>query len=174
MYCRSITRIAAFALVAGLASTSYAQSDNQKYKVTVPTNISITAPADATITHDESDNNQAFPVQQWEVKGNASAGVNVSFATDQAFTHTVDNSFKRDAQLALSVASSIGPANWNVSQASDSTDYAGSDEVATVAAASDGVGRATFDLAVTFVTDSFGTFAAGDYELTVTGTVSSN
>ena len=140
----------------------------------MPASISITAPADAVITHDESDNNQPFPAQQWVVKGNTLAGVNVSFSTNQSFTHTTDNSFKRDAQLGLSLGSSTGPANWSIGQASDTTDYGNSDEVATVSASSDGVGSANFDLAVTFVTDTFGSFAAGDYETTVTGTVSSN
>ena len=170
---RSLLAIAiAFVLLP--TSSLFAQTATQKFTVTVPTSISITAPADVTITHDESDNDQSFPAQQWVVKGNTLAGVNVSFSTDQSFTHSTDNSFKRDAQLGLSVGSSSGPANWTVGQASDSTDYANSDEIATVSASSDGVGSANFDLAVTFVTDTFGSFAAGNYETTVTGTVSSN
>ena len=56
--------------------------------------------------------------------------------------------FKRDAKLDLAVNASTGPATWSVTQATDQTDYASSDEVATVAAASNGVGRATFDLTV--------------------------
>lgn len=166
--------ILACALSLFVANSVFAQSGTQKFKVVVPSNISITAPADVTINHDESDSNQAFPVQLWTVKGNTLAGVNVSFSTNTAFTHTTDNTWKRDAQLALSVASNQGPATWNVTQGSDATDYGNSDEVATVTASSNGVGRADFNLAVTFVTDTFGTFAAGDYETTVTGTVSSN
>ena len=164
----------AIAVILLPASAAFAQTANQKFTVVVPTSISITAPTDVSITHDESDNDQAFPAQQWVVKGNTLAGVNVSFSTNQSFTHTTDNSFKRDAQLGLSLGSSSGPANWNIGTASDATDYANSDEVATVSATSDGVGSANFDLAVTFVTDVFGSFAAGNYETTVTGTVSSN
>ena len=41
-------------------------------------------------------------------------------------------------------------------------------------AASNGVGRASFNLNVKFITDGFGSFAAGDYETTVTGTVTEN
>ncbi len=41
----------------------------------------------------------------------------------------------------------------------------GSDNDARVAAASNGVGKANFDLVVTFVTGEFGTFASGNYKL---------
>lgn len=167
--------LAALVAVSAFAINAQAQTTaSQKYKVVVPANISITAPTDAVITHDESDNDQAFSAQQWTVKGNTLAGVSVSFSTNQAFTHTTDSSYKRDAKLDLSLNSNLGPATWNVSQASDQTDYGNSVEVATVQASSDGVGRATFDLAVSFITGEFGTFAAGDYETTVTGTVTSN
>jgi len=157
------------------ASTLFAQTTaSQQFTVTVPTSISITAPSDVVITHNESDNDLAFPSQSWVVRGNTTAGVSVSFSTDQAFTHTTDSSFQRDAQLGLAVGSSAGPATWTVGTASDTTDYDNGDGVATVQALSNGVGSANFDLAVTFVTDIYGSFAAGDYETTVTGTVSSN
>lgn len=167
--------IAALAIaVVPVAAANAQTTASQKFSVTVPQNISITAPVDAVITHDETESDQTFAAQQWVVRGNALAGVIVNFSTDQAFTNTTDGSFKRDAQLSLGVASNQGPATWTVSQAADATDYANSDELATVQASSDGVGRATFDLGVTFVTDGFGSFAEGDYEMTVTGTVSSN
>lgn len=149
-------------------------SATQKFTVSVPSNISITPPAAASITHNESDSNQAFPNQSWLVKGNVLNGVSVSFATGSAFVHKTDSSFKRNAKLDLSVGSTQGPATWSVSTASDTTDYANNDGVATVVASSTGVGRANMNLLVTFITDTFGTFAAGDYEMTVTGTVSSN
>ena len=165
-------QIFAALFVVTLASNAMAQTTgSQKFKVIVPTNISITPPADATITHDQSENNQAFPAQQWVVKGNTLTGVTVSFATGSAFVHTTDNTFKRNASLGLAVASNQGPATWNVTKASDATDYANADGVATVQAESNGVGRATFNLNVSFVTDGFGSFAAGNYESTVVGTV---
>ncbi len=165
----------AIAITLFSASNLAAQTTaNQKFTVTVPSNISITAPVDATLTHDESDSDQAFPAQAWVVRGNTLAGVNVSFSTGTAFVHTTNNTFKRDAQLGLVLGSSTGPATWTIGTAADATDYDNSDEVATVSASSDGVGSANFDLAVTFITDTFGSFAAGDYETTVTGTVSSN
>lgn len=156
------------------ADLSAQTTATQKFTVSVPTSISITAPANVSLTHNETDSNQSFPAQQWVVKGNTLNGVTVSFSTGSAFVHTTDNSFKRNAQLGLSVASNTGPATWNVTQASDVTDYANNDGVATVQATSNGVGRANFNLAVTFVTDTYGTFAAGNYETTVTGTVTAN
>lgn len=170
---KNVIKVAiAFAILP--AASVLAQTGSQKFTVVVPTNISITPPADVTLTHDETDNDQAFPVQQWEVFGNNQSGVSVNFTTNTPFIHTVDPSFERDAQLGLALNSNNGPATWTITQASDATDFGQSDTDATVAATSNGVGRANFDLSVTFVTDSFGTFAAGNYEMTVVGTVSAN
>lgn len=174
-------RILASAAVAVLLISSSAfaqglppQTASQKFTVRVPSNISITAPSDILITHDQTDNNQAFPAQSWLVKGNTLAGVSVTFATNQAFTHTANAAFKRNAKLDLALGTTAGPATWNVTTATDTTNYAGNDGVAQVAATSNGVGRANFNLSVTFITDLFDTFASGDYETTVTGTVTAN
>lgn len=157
------------------AGSVYAQTTaSQKFKVVVPTSISITAPDEVELTHDETDGNQAFPQQLWIVKGNTLTGVTVSFTTQSAFTNVTDPTFKRNALIALSVGSSLGPATWSVTQASDQTNYALNDENAVVQASSNGVGRAVFNLAVTFITDTYGTFAEGDYETTVVGTVTAN
>jgi hypothetical protein len=171
----NIKYIVAALLVVSSASTAMAQTTGtQKFKVIVPTNVQITAPSNVVITHDQTEADQSFPAQQWIVRGNTLAGCSVSFSTNTAFIHTVDTSFKRDAQLGLALNTKTGPATWTVSQASDTTNYVGSDEVATVVASSNGVGRGTFDLSMKFVTNGFGSFAAGDYETTVTGTVTAN
>lgn len=168
----------AIALTVGCSTIAMAQdaTDSQKFRVRVPTSISITAPTDVEINHDESDNDQAFPSQDWVVKANVLGGVLVAFEAQSPFTHTVDNSFKRDAKLTLSLGATLGPAEWTVTQATDTTDYqAGGDSLkAAVTASSNGVGRATFGLAVEFITDNYGTFAAGDYESTIVGTVTAN
>ncbi len=161
--------------VATTAGTAMGQTTaSQKFTVTVPSAISITAPANVAVTHDQSENNQAFPNQPWVVRGNSLAGVTASFSTTQAFRHLVDPTARRNASLGLSVNTSVGAAAWTVSQPTDTTDYATNDGIATVQVSSNGFGRATLDLAVSFVTDGFGTFPAGDYETTVTGTVTSN
>jgi len=157
------------------ATTASAQvSDTQKFTVTVPTNLSITAPVDAAITHDETNSNQSFPAQAWTVVGNSVSGVTVSFATATPFVHATDPSYKRDVQLGLAVGTSSGPGTWTVSQASDTTDYDNNDDVAAVTASSNGTSSATFNLAVSFITDVYGSFPAGNYETTVTGTVTAN
>lgn len=164
---------ALIALICGLSIRAVWAAD-QKFTVTVPSNISITAPVNTALTHDETDNNQAFPSQTWMVKGNVLNGVSVSFATNQAFTHETEPSFKRNAKLDLVKGASLGPATWTVTKATDTTDFAAADGVASVTASSNGVGRSEFNLSVTFITDSYGTFAAGNYSTTVTGTVTAN
>lgn len=163
------------ALMSGLTfQTAWCADAQQTFTVNVPANVSISAPVNATLTHDETDNNQVFPSQSWVVKGNVLAGVNVVFATNQPFTHATDNTFKRNAKLDLAAGAKLGPATWTVTKATDTTDYATNKLVASVTASSNGVGRSAFDLSVTFITDTFGTFAAGSYTTTVTGTVTAN
>jgi hypothetical protein len=150
-------------------------TDTEGFAVRVPSRLTITAPTGSVlIDHDETDGDQAFSAQQWEVKANSRLGATVSFSTDQAFTHATDSSFQRDAKLDLAIASSAGPASWTLAVASDQTDYASSDEVATVQAGSTRPGKADFDLTVTFLTVEHDTLADGDYSLTVTGTLTAN
>jgi len=163
-------------LTIGSSTMAMAQdaTDSQKFRVRVPTTISITAPVDAQIDHDETDNDLSFPNQQWVVKANVLSGVMVAFEAQSPFTHTVDPTFQRDAKLTLSLGGTQGPADWTITQATDTTDYANASPTAVVTASSSGVGRASLDLAVQFITDNYGTFAAGDYESTVVGTVTAN
>lgn len=169
-------RLAAVAVASCfLASEGFAQTtDSQKFTVTVPANISIVAPVDAAITHDETDANQAFPAQAWQVVGNSLSGVSVSFATANAFVHATDPTYKQDARLGLSVTTTSGPGTWTVGQPQDTTDHANNDSIATVSASSNGTASATFALAVSFITGTYGSFPAGNYETTVTGTVTAN
>jgi hypothetical protein len=171
--CLRIVAIVALSVVAPMSAMAQT-SGTQNFTVNVPTSVSITAPAAASITHDQTDNPQVFPTQAWVVKGNASTGLNVNFSTAQPFTHTVDNTFKRDCRLQLAVGTTQGPASWNVTTASDVSNYASGDNTALVAATSTGVGRANMNLTVSFITNEFGVFAAGDYTTTVTGTVAAN
>lgn len=174
--CRKFIRFAAFAaLCGGFATTASANNNaSQGFTVVVPQSISISAPAAVSLTHDQTNNPQAFPAQPWVVRGNSRAGVNVSFATATPFVHVDDASFKRDARLSLAVGTVQGPATWTVNVNNDQTNYVNNDNSALVSATSNGVGRATFNLSVTFVTEEFGVFAAGDYLTTVVGTVAAN
>lgn len=171
---RIVTAIVASFILCSAGSAMAQTTASQKFRVVVPTNISIVAPPLVSINHNETDANQVFPAQEWVVRGNSNAGLAVSFETQSAFTHTVDPNFKRNAIITLAVGSTTGPAAWTVTKATDQTDYAASDENASVQASSNGVGRATLNVGLSFITDSFGTFASGDYETTVVGTVSAN
>jgi hypothetical protein len=165
------------AVVAVLCMSSCALAGttaDQTFTVVVPQNISITSPGAVSLTHDQTDNPQAFPAQQWVVRGNLKNGVNVVFATGSAFVHSTDSTFKRNAKLDLALGTTQGPATWTVGVASDTTNYASNDGVAQVSASSNGVGRANMNLTVTFVTEDYSAFAAGDYATTVTGTVAAN
>lgn len=170
---RTLRIVAVIAVVTFAANSASAQTAEQTYTVVVPTGLSITAPAAAQLVHDESNDEQAFPPQEWVVKGNAAAGLNVTFATQDTFKHS-SGSNQRNARLALAVGATQGAATWNVTKATDVTDYATSDQVADVTASSNGVGRANLALTVNFVTEEFGVFAAGDYDLVVVGTVAAN
>ncbi len=172
----SIAALVAFTtLVANVQTTSAQTTGNQTFTVVVPTSISITPPNNAVqLTHDLTDNPQQFPVQAWVVRGNVRNGVSVEFTAGSPFVNTEDSQSKRDLQLAVSVGSSQGPATWSVDVASDTTNYIDGEDTATVAVSSNGAGRASLNLSVSFVTEDFGTFANGDYVSTITGTIAAN
>ena len=129
---------------------------------------------DASVQHDETAGDQMFATQQWWVQDRNKKGSTVIFATDQAFTHLEDGTFKRDAALGLAIGSSSKSAKWKVAVASDRTNHAAKDETASVQAKSRKAGWARLDLTVTFITEETDTLAAGDYTLTITGTMTSN
>ncbi|SMP58289.1 hypothetical protein SAMN06265222_10633 [Neorhodopirellula lusitana] len=171
--CRIV--VLAFVACSLVATQGKSQTtDNQKFTVTVPGNISIVAPVDAALTHDESDSNQAFPNQTWSVVGNNISGVSVAFTTATPFVHSTDPSYKRDVKLGLAVGTTSGPGTWTVTQALDTTDHANSDNEASVTASSNGTASASFNLAVNFITGTYGSFPSGNYETTVVGTVTAN
>lgn len=170
---KSLVRIAvlflSFTVIANSASAQ--TTGNQVFTVSVPQSLSITAPEAVSLTHDQSNNSQAFPAQPWTVKGNHRSGVSVTFEASSPFVHASDTTFKRDAKLNLSLGTVQGPAQWTMGVTEAATDYANNATPATVSASSNGVGRASFNLAVTFLTQDFSEFAAGDYQTTVVGTI---
>lgn len=159
-------------LVALTASTVSAQTtDTQTYTITVPVSVTLTAPAaTVTLTHDTTDTNQAFDPQSWAVSSNAPDGVTVTFATTTGFQNTADATIEADAQLDLAVT---GDANgvWTATTATAVTNIGAGNGAATVVANSTGIGGASLDLTVSFVTGTFSSLAAGDYSTVVTGTV---
>jgi len=172
----SIVALVAFTTIATNAQTTSAQTTGtQTFTVVVPTSISITPPNNAVeLTHDLTDNPQQFPPQAWLVRGNVGTGVNVAFTAGSPFVHTTDANSKRDLQLDIELGPSQGPATWTVGNASASTNYLAGTDTATVTVSSNGAGRASLNLLVSFITNDFGTFANGDYVSTITGTIAAN
>jgi len=146
----------------------------QAFRVNVPTSAAITAAGGLQqLVHDETNADQVFSPQNWTVKANAPGGVSVSFTAQTPFNH-VNQPFQRDVGLALAVGNIAGPGSWNVGTADAASDYASGLSEATVSASSNGIGRAELALTVRFITDTFGTFATGDYNTTIVGTVTAN
>lgn len=183
--------IGIFALLA-MVSTSFAQSQTngagapltQTFNIRVPKNITITCP-DVVVdhTHDGSDTNQAFPdTQSWVVKGNSTNGVTVNFTLNSPFTldglGSTDNDKRRDASLTITPGATQGPASWTAATSTIATDAQVGTLTASYSAQSDGVGRAIFDLDMTFVntlnSEGFGSYQEGTYTTTVTGEVTEN
>ncbi|MFO1002879.1 MAG: hypothetical protein U0936_21315 [Planctomycetaceae bacterium] len=151
MNIKSFLKIMSAFAIAALSQTVSAQTtDTQRFTVTVPSTLSITGPADQTLTHDTTNNNQVFApgsntADHWAVQCNSGAGATVNLRTNTPFTHTSNSTYKRDAKLDLAVSSSDNngtSAIWTVSTASDQTNYAGSDNVAAVQATSSQPGKA--------------------------------
>ena len=171
----SLMGVSAFLVGAQVAHS--ALTGTQTFSVVVPSNISITAPASpaALTLPDNSDLTLSFPAQSWAVKGNSRNGVAVTFAVAQPFVNASDTSYKRDARLSLSAAGTpTGPGVWTIGTATDSTNYAASDNVAAVSVTSNRTGQANFNLGVEFLTVENDEVAEGTYSTVVTGTVSAN
>lgn len=174
--------VSAVVVVAGCQSAMAQTTDTQRFTVTVPSSLSIVAPADATLTHDTTNSDQVFlpgaiTANHWQVLCNSNAGATVNLTTNSAFTHTVNSSYKRDARLDLAVSSTDNNgalAIWGVTTASDQTNYVGADNTASVQATSAEPGKATLALTVTFITNTYSTLLQGDYQIDVVGTIASN
>ena len=74
---------------------------------------------------------------------------------------------RRDVRLQLTES----VRKWRVTKSTDQTNYAGGDEVAIVEAKTNNAAKGAFQLLVTFVEELFVNTVAGDYEMTITGTI---
>lgn len=155
--------------VACLGCGSLQAQQDETYRIRVPGLVSINASNHfEQIIHDETDANQRFDWQHWQVVCNNPVGAVLTFETDQAFTHTTNPSFKRDVRLRLR---KNGAPRWTITQGQDQTDYAGGDEIAVVEAETNRASDGAFRLRVIFLEELFVNTLAGDYDLTVTGTI---
>ena len=187
MHIRGLLKfVSAVAVVVSCQLVSAQTTDTQKFTVTVPSTLSITAPSDRSQPHDTTNNNQVFSpgtnlANHWAVSCNSNAGATVALTTVTPFTNGIH---KQDARLDLAVSSSDNTSGssptaiWTVVQPSDQTNYiagtpAGDD--ATVIAQSTRPGKATLGLTVTFVMDNaYSTLSQGSYVIDVVGTITAN
>lgn len=171
--------ILGLAVAFGLLGSGYygfsATSDSQLFRVNVPGRISIVAPTVSPLrTHVAGNANLGFPRQNWVARSNAVAGATVILQTATCFQHTTSSAAKRDGRLALRVLSSSGPGLWTVTRATDRTRYGTGDEDAHVQAVCSEIGEAQLGLTVTFLTGVGADLEAGDYSMTVVGTITAN
>ena len=76
--------------------------------------------------------------------------------------------------VRLLVKQPFGTGGWVRNVITDESDYANSDPDAQVEVASSSAGFAIILLNVTFITEDVNTLIAGDYEVTLVGTITAN
>jgi hypothetical protein len=168
---RLVASIALFVVAMIAMTTAHAQtaSDSTTMAVQVPGLVSINATNDLVrIDHSQTNANQSFDWQDWQVTCNNRLGAIVTFETDQAFTHTTNPTSKRDARLLLVPGGAQG---WRITRNLDRTNYQRGDEVAVVSAESNSPRAGQFRLRVSYIEEDFNDTLLGIYELTVTGTI---
>jgi hypothetical protein len=178
--------VSAVAVVASCQLVSAQTTDTQRFTVTVPSTLSITAPSDRVQAHDTTNNNQVFApgtnlANHWAVSCNSNAGATVLLTTSTPFTN---GTHEQDARLDLAVSSTDNTSGatptaiWSVTQPSGQTNYlagTAAGDTASVIAQSSRPGKATLGLTVTFVMDNaYSTLSQGNYVIDVVGTIAAN
>lgn len=162
-------------LTALCASPSVSAQDSIRYRVHVAPSMEIRALGGARAkTHPMTTANVIFTDERWQAKTSSATGSTVRFTTDQAFRHLMDPSYKRDARLTLTKIVGSTGAGWQFDTVVDTTNYAVGDETATVQVSGTGPGNATIWMDVTFMTGNLTMLKAGQYQMTVVGTISEN
>lgn len=172
---KDVTRILTAVVALSYGHMAFGQQ-TQTFTVQVASALSLIAPEDAIISHNEADENQSFGVSGWGVTCNNAAGATVDFTTNAVFAN---GAIERDLTMTVSVVSTDsvgGTPVWAVTPAltSYSSDYANSDVDGQVQAVSSGAGNATLGLAMVFVDNDFSVLPSGNYTVTVTGTITAN
>jgi len=90
------------------------------------------------------------------------------------FEHAGDNKLKADTRLQVRMQNAAPIARWRVSVAEDQTDIQHGNHHAAVVAQSRAAGVGIAELTVTFANNDVSQLAAGDYTVTVTGTITGN
>ena len=152
----------------------YAQ-DSTRYQVRIAPSMQLDALSpDRTATHPMTGSDVMFSGQIWSARTTSGTGSTIRFTTDHAFWHVNSPGFKRDARLRLTRISGNSSARWRFDVADDRTDYANGDETAAVQVSCTGPGNAIITMNVQFLTGNLATLQGGQYQMTVTGTISEN
>ena len=149
--------------------------DSTQYKVRIVPAMTLDALSpDRTATHPMTGSDVMFSGQMWSARTTSGTGSTVRFTTDTAFRHVSSPGFKRDARLRLTRISGNSSARWRFDVADDRTDYESGDENASVQVSCSGPGSAVITMNVQFLTGNLATLQGGQYQMTVTGTISEN
>lgn len=172
---KEVTRILTAVVALSYGHMAFGQN-TQTFTVEVASALTLTAPEDAVIAHNENDANQAFEPSSWGVTCNNAAGATVNFTTDAVFQN---GATERDLTMTVSVISTddvSGTPVWTATPAltTFSSDYANSSVAGQVQAASTGAGNATLGLSMIFVDNDYSLLPSGNYTVTVTGTITAN
>lgn len=165
-----------FALTAGKCLPYVqAQSGDNFFTLTVPPFMSLTPLRGPQFRrHPGTAANLQFNNSLWWARTASSTGSTVTFTTDHAFQHTTNPVYKRDVRLRLPRMFVSPGSGWQFDTQTDQTDYEAGDETAMVQVSSTGPGVALIFMQVTFITGDVNTLPGGQYEVTVTGTISQN
>ena len=123
-----------------------------------------------SITHTLKSEPQSFAPVRWDVGSGFANGCVVEW-TAAPFTHVSQSTSRADCSIAVSIAQSNRRGRWRVVKATDRTNISSGNQPATVSIASERSGTARVQLSVQFLGTSVTNLAAGDYQTTITGTI---
>lgn len=157
------------------AAPQLCAQDSTQYRLHIAPAMQLDALSpDRTSTHPMTGSDVMFSGQIWSARTTSGTGSTIRFTTDHAFWHVNSPTFKRDARLRLTRISGNSSARWRFDVANDRTDYASGNETAAVQVSCTGPGSAIITMNVQFLTGNLATLQGGQYQMTVTGTISEN
>ncbi len=122
------------------------------------------------ITHTLKTEPQSFAPVRWDIGSGFANGCVVEW-TAAPFTHVSQSTSLADCSVAVSIAQSNRRGQWRVVKASDKTNISSGTQPATVSIAAARPGTARVQLLVQFLGTNVTNLAAGDYQTTITGTI---
>lgn len=173
---RHLASIACLTIAALFSQTdACAQSSDANYTVHIPPFMALDALRGPQYRmHPGTSSDILMTNSLWWARTASGTGSTVTFSTDDPFQNTGNSDYERDVRLRIPNMFVSPGSGWAFDTATDQTNYAAGDDVATVQVSSDTAGVALIVLHVTFITGDPATLAGGEYEVTVTGTISEN